>query len=337
MMYKKSVKEFIRYIVIIAAAVMICAVGSFESAAAVKGSALSRVSRQDLRTTSDYLRNAISDPQVSGTGGDWYMMALARSAQTADAEYFNAYYKNVEKTVRKSRGELHRKKVTDNCRVILALTAMGKDASKTAGYDLTEILGDYERVTAQGLNGPVWALIALDSGDYDILRNDNGSSQTTREKLIDHILAASLEDGGWNMAGKGDADPDMTAMVLQALAKYRTQDKVSTAVNKAVSRLSQLQNSSGGFASCGIETSESASQVIVALCELGIPLTDKRFVKNGRSVWDNLQTYRMDDGSFRHTAGTGPDMMATEQAFYAMTAAWRAAEGKSSLYRMTDR
>ena len=34
------------------------------------------------------------------------------------------------------------------------------------GYDLTKPLGDYDRTIWQGLNGPIWALIALDSRDY---------------------------------------------------------------------------------------------------------------------------------------------------------------------------
>ncbi len=32
-----------------------------------------------------------------------------------------------------------------------------------AGYDLTKALGDYDKTIWQGLNGPIWALIALDS------------------------------------------------------------------------------------------------------------------------------------------------------------------------------
>ena len=39
----------------------------------------------------------------------------------------------------------------------------------------------------------------------------------TREKLIQVILDAQLTDGGWDLSAD-KADPDMTAMAIQALA-----------------------------------------------------------------------------------------------------------------------
>lgn len=66
---------------------------------------------------------------------------------------------------------------------------------------------------SQGINGPIFALIALDSHDYEIPKAVAGKTQTTREALIDAILAAQLSDGGWNVNGNG-ADADMTAMAI---------------------------------------------------------------------------------------------------------------------------
>ena len=76
--------------------------------------------------------------------------------------------------------------------------------------------------------------------------------------------------------------------------------------------------------------------MIVALTSLDISLDDERFVKNEKTVFDALLCYRDSDGSFRHTMDGKPDGMATEQGFYAMTAALRAQNGKSSLYDMMD-
>ena len=81
-------------------------------------------------------------------------------------------------------------------------------------------------------------------------------------------------------------------------------------------------------------SSESISQVIVALAELGISLTDSRFVKNGNTLLDALLQFRQDDGGFSHLEDSGTDLLATEQAFYALVAANRMAQGESSLYRM---
>ena len=47
--------------------------------------------------------------------------------------------------------------------------------------------------------------------------------------------------------------------------------------------------------------------------------------------------YRQADGSFIHTTdGTGSEQMASEQGLYAMAAALRAMQGKTSLYDMSD-
>jgi len=73
----------------------------------------------------------------------------------------------------------------------------------------------------------------------------------------------------------------------------------------------------------------------VALCSLGISPEDKRFVKNGNTVVDALMQYRTGQ-AFRHTKNDiKPDLMATEQGFYALVAYQRFYEGKSGLYQMT--
>ena len=140
------------------------------------------------------------------------------------------------------------------------------------------------------------------------------------------------------MLFRSDSDPDMTAMALQALAKYQDQKAVKTATDSALSWLSKNQDSKGGFASWGTVNAESTAQVIVALCELGIDLNDSRFVKNGHGLIENLLTFRQSNGSFTHTldSAEGNNQMATEQCFYALVAADRAENGKSSLYRMND-
>ena len=81
-------------------------------------------------------------------------------------------------------------------------------------------------------------------------------------------------------------------------------------------------------------SSESVSQVIVALAELGIALDDSRFVKNGNTLLDALMQFQQEDGGFAHLMDGETDLLATEQAFYALVAANRVAQGESSLYRM---
>ena len=143
-------------------------------------------------------------------------------------------------------------------------------------------------------------------------------------------------DGGWALTGDV-ADPDVTGMALQALSKYQDNVKVKTATEKALVCLSNMQNDNGGFSSYDIENSESNVQVIVALCELGIPYNDARFVKNGNTILDELMSYYNKGNGFNHTEnGSGANLMATEQAFYGLVAVKRQQNGKSSLYRMSD-
>ncbi|MCQ2566256.1 MAG: S-layer homology domain-containing protein [Clostridia bacterium] len=284
--------------------------------------------------------SAVRNPQAGSIGGEWAVLGLARSGCAVPEGYFEGYYATIEAYVKACGGVLHEKKYTEYSRVIIALTSIGKNPADVAGYNLLTPLGDYEKTIWQGLNGPIWALIALDSGNYPMPQNPQAATQATRDMYVDRILACQLNDGGWNLTtqgGEGAADTDMTGMALQALAKYTDRKDVAAAVEKGLACLSALQNSSGGFSSWGTSNSESCVQVIVALCELGVDLNDSRFVKNGKTLLDNLLSFRNSDGSFKHTyEGSGSNQMATEQGFYGLVAAWRSQEGKNSLYRMSD-
>ena len=292
----------------------------------------------EMQGSAAYMVSAVKAPEVSSIGGEWAVLGLARSGYSVPKDYFDNYYANVEKYVKSCKGVLHERKYTEYSRVILALTAIGRDPSNVAGYNLLMPLGDFDKTIWQGLNGPIWALIALDSGNYTIPKNTTAKTQSTRQLFVDEILNRQQKDGGWTLDDTRDSDPDMTAMVLQALAKYQSQPAVKTATDKALTYLSKAQDRNGGFASWGTVNAESAAQVIVSLCELGIDLNDSRFVKNGHGLIENLLTFRQSNGSFTHTldSAEGNNQMATEQCFYALVAADRSENGKSSLYRMND-
>ena len=277
---------------------------------------------------------------TAGTsGGEWVALGLARSGSISDTlaeQYAQAAYQYVKK---KGSSTISDSKSTENSRMILALTSIGKDPSDVAGYDLLEPLADLDYVKSQGINGPIFALIALDSHNYDIPKAATGKTQTTREALIDAILAAQLSDGGWNVNGNG-ADADMTAMAIQALAPYYSSNaKVKSAVDDALKRLSKMQEVNGGYTSWGTANAESVAQVIVALTSLGIdPASDGRFIKNGYSTLDALATFYNNKGGFKHSQSdtTSSNGLATEQAYYALASWYRLKAGKTSLYDMSD-
>jgi len=284
-----------------------------------------------ITRTAAYLQRTVRNPQISTIGGEWTVLGLARSGRRVPNSYFQRYLANVERHLTESDGVLDRRRLTEYSRVILALTAAGFNPRDVAGFDLTASLDDFERVTWQGINGAIFALLALDSLEYD---------SGIREQLVEEILQRQAPDGGWSLRGDvGDAD--ITGMALQALAKYMHNPYVYTAVQRALSFLSDIQDENGGFSGgmAGSQPSvESAVQVLVALAELGLPLDDERFVKNGNTVLDNVLSFKLPDGSFSHTAECNePNLMATEMGFYGMVAALRSLEGQNSLYRMSDR
>ena len=294
--------------------------------------------QSEVQGSAAYMVSAVKAPEVGSIGGEWAIIGLARSGYAVPANYYEDYYARVEKYVKNCSGVLHERKYTEYSRVILALTAIGRDPSKVAGYNLLMPLGDFEKTIWQGMNGPIWALIALDSGNYEIPKNPSAKTQATRQLYIDEILNNQMKDGGWSLTGTGESDVDITAMALQALAKYQDQKAVKTATDSALTWLSKNQDSKGGYASWGTTNVESVAQVIVALCELGMNLNDSRFVKNGHTLTENLLSFRQSNGGFYHVldGSDGNNQMSAEQGFYALVAIDRAENGKNSLYRMGD-
>lgn len=281
----------------------------------------------DAFDTAQYIIENVQNPTVSSIGGEWSVIGLARSGAEVPEGYFGKYYENLENYVKAQNGVLSARKYTEYSRVVLAVTAIGKNPRDVAGYDLTAPLADTETAVKQGINGAVWALIALDSGKY--------GGEKEREFYIDYILSAEKENGGWALSkNSAEPEPDITAMALTALAAYTDDEDVHGAVERGVNALSDMQSADGGFYAYGAETSESTAQAIMALSSLGIPLTDERFVKNGHSLLDSLYSFKIDGGSFAHIEGS--DLMATEQCFYALTALKRAEEGQSALFDMAD-
>ncbi|QEH70025.1 S-layer homology domain-containing protein [Cellulosilyticum sp. WCF-2] len=288
-----------------------------------------------INDTAEYLLRTVTNPQVGSIGGEWSVIGLGRSNYNVPQSYYDKYYQTVEKYVSELKGNLHDKKYTEYSRLILALTAIGKDPSNVGGYNLIEPLGDFDKTIWQGINGPIFALIALDSGNYTIPICSTAKTQATREMYIDEILSHQLPDGGFALSGN-QADADITGMALQALAKYQDRRSVKTAIDKALLILSNKQDATGGYGSMGVSNVESTVQVLMALCELGVDVNDSRFVKNGYTLTDNIFKYYKKGNGFTHLVdgSSGVNLMSTEQAFYGLVNLERVTTGKSSLYRM---
>ena len=245
------------------------------------------------------------EPTPGPLGGEWLVLGMCRLGYDLPEGWIDGYRHKLERYVTDCGGILHDRKYTEYSRVILTVTAMGGDARNVAGCDLTAPLEDYEQTIFQGVNGAIYALLALDSGNF--------GSEAIRERYIAHILEKELPDGGWCMMGDVP-EADVTAMALQALAKYRDRAEVFAAVERGLAILENIEYT----------TSEAISQAIVARSELGMPSDD---------MIELLLTYRTEDGSFRHVLDGESDPLSTEQAFYALVSAVLAQQGRT-LYRM---
>lgn len=292
-----------------------------------------------------------------GTGaGEWSVLSLARGEYPVPAGYYDIYYNNVVEKVKelmpKYGGKLHRAKGTEHSRLILGFSSIGRDITDVGAYDIRDALADFNYVTRQGINGPIFALIALDTYNYEIPVIEGVETQTTREMCINYILDKEIHKGtenagGWALGGS-TPDPDITAMAIQGLTPYYEKNEdVKAAVDRGLDWLSNAQKEDGGYSSWGSINSESIAQVVVATTGLGIdPHTDPRFVKNDNSAIDALMTFAVPSGGFMHVkpggnTGGGADAgvvdgMATDQGTYALIAYDRFVEGKSRLYDMTD-
>lgn len=280
--------------------------------------------------TAAYLKEQVPHPSVGEIGGEWTVLGLARSGRTLPESYYQEYCRALEERLLETGGVLDARKNTTYARAALTLAALGRDPRNFAGYDLVAPLLDEEKTAMQGINGPIWALIALDCGGVSLTSEE----AAVRERYVAWVLGHQLPDGGFSLSDK--ADPDVTAMALVALSGSRGDAEVERAIGRGVDCLASLQWESGGFASWGTENAESVSQVIVALGTLGIPLDDPRFTKGG-GLLGNLLGYYREGAGFVHVDGTdGNDQMTTEQAFCALVAAERQSLGKCALYRMED-
>lgn len=295
--------------------------------------------------TKKYIQNNVPAPVVASDRGEWAVLGLARAGVELSDAYIQAYYDKVVAYVQKNMGadgvlvdpESHNPTVTDNERIILALTAIGKDPANVGGKNLLAALQNRNimqvtNTSDTDINGLVFGLLALNSGNY------------TQDSywLVQAILTQQNEDGSWSSSAdtKPVGDVDMTAMALQALAPYYTEGD-DTTVNAAVDKA--LQWLSAKYKGTGYTSAESCAQVVVALSALQLNAnSDSSFVKTvdgaPTSVLGDLLRYYLGEGQgFKHAAsGKTADQKATEQALYAMAAYERYCQRTKALYDMTD-
>lgn len=292
-----------------------------------------KTSEEVVKQSGNHTEQYILGQGAAKYGAEWNILGLARAEAVVPQGYYETYLQSVVDEVQKKQGILE---PGTTARVVLALSALKQDVTNVGGYNLLENFNDLENVTKNGVYGPIYVLLALDSNNYQLPENRARSIQTTREGLVQYILNQEITYGGWGW--QGVADVDTTAMAIQALTPYyHSNAEVKAAVDRGLTVLSGLQCGDGSYSSYGICNAESTAQVIVALTGMGInPAQDARFVKNGYTTIDGLMKFAVNGGGFSHELGNSVNNLATAQGYYALVAYQRLINGQPSLYQMSD-
>lgn len=308
----------------------------------------SAISKVDVDEALEKTRSKAKSQMSNTFGDEWVVMGLAREGQTVSEQY----YKSMYETVAENRGSLEtgRTSYTNNARAIIGLTASGFDATNVAGYNLVAKLSDYDAIVAQGINGPIFALLALDSHNYEIPEAKAGVTQATRENLVKFILDKSFNITkaggntytGWAYRGNAeDPDVDMTAMAMMALAPYKDNPDVAAKLAGAEKFLKDKytrEEKSAGKVTKPAGTygnSNSVASAIIGLTSIGV---DPASFISGEypSLIDNLNSFLVKTGGFGYTSNKSYDRTATNDGYRALVAIQRMKKGQSTIYNMND-
>lgn len=215
--------------------------------------------------------------------------------------------------------------MTEFDRTIMMLTARGFDCTKLSQYNngkpYTDSKGDeidnlvaalYNYSGEYTINGPIFALLALDMGTYTIPEN----ARWTRENLINVVL---------NYGNYDEFGIDMVGAIMYSLAPYQEDAVYGAQIKEKLDLCLEIilrkMNSDFSFGAWGATNSESAAWVMMGLCSIGIDWNaDPRFSDGqGHSAlqhWmDNFAN--VNGGYFHHTTSVTNDAMATYQGCYA--------------------
>lgn len=315
----------------------------------------------DVEGEKELLAGSLLDGAGSA-GSDWFAFDISRMGkEDQQAAYLSRLKDAVETMYIDKEDSKVRYRVSDFHRIAMTILACGGDP-ENFGTDPDgnpiNLINDtvwnciWGDMGNQGINGYIWALLTVDSGNFQ----EPEDAAWTRERIISELLARQLADGGFGLIKTDPSDVDLTSMTLTALAPYREEEKSYTVTNivteeevtltvaemgeKAFACLSDLQNEDGSMLTYGEPTSESTSWAMMALASWGRDLqNDEAFIKNGKTLLDGIKLFCMPDGGVLHGLAEDEAVasnMAAYQAVYGLEAACRFWEGRQGVFDLTD-
>ena len=267
-------------------------------------------------------------------GSEWDVFSLTRSGVTIEQALIDAYLESVVDTYSNPNlgvtGDPSPAYVTTYARVILTVGALGEDASNLSGLNLIEKMFKQLGDNAAS-NYYMWALLALNSGNYEI----PDTVTWTEAALVEKILTFAASDGGFGLSNNTTVSVDMTGMALQSLAPYyNSNDNVKTAVDNSLTYLRGEMSDDAEF-----DSVESTAQVMVALTALNMdPLAEENgFVKSpARNLITGICKYRKENGQFYYAGSGYVNKMSNQQGLYALESYIRYRDKENALYDLTD-
>ena len=270
--------------------------------------------KKELDEVCSHTKNSTSNLSPGSVGGEWLVVGLSQANPDIQSEYFNKYITNLTNLLEEKSGILSKTKNTEYSRAVIALTSIGKNATDILGYNLVTPLLNYEKTVKQGVNGAIWALIALNCGNY------YPEEKELRDKYIDKILSMQSENGGFSLSKSFQPDPDVTAMAIQALSFYKGDETIALKIQRAEEFLKKIKN----FPSC-----ESVSQTLTALTSLGKNSLDYEVERLLKALCE----FKCQSGGYYHILSEKKEnKMATEQALCALSSLKKADETGEWLY-----
>lgn len=211
---------------------------------------------------------------------------------------------------------------TDHIRYIFGLIALGKDPSdawETHRNLFSELAAQQqEDGSIGGANKHAWAMLALNTGEKLGYTNNRWTTDKKKQAL-EHLLSLEIPSGGFTLWGD-KADPDMTAMVLLALADYQDEAVVQQAIERTIESLHNQQMDSAAWGTGNKANSNSTATVISGLIAVQEDPLSASWKKNGRTPVNALKEFQLDSGAFAFTLGSNPsvNLKSTEQSLVAL-------------------
>lgn len=319
---KRKTSKFFAALISVIVAVSVLTVTVFAADTKGLSSGLKKYLSNPENTQFDF-----SDTSVVDNDADWTVFVLSRCGEK---DVYPEYSEYINNAVKENYASL---KPSDLARIMLSVKAYGLDPENIGGKDLISALKSVDYSSQTYMSSITYPLTALNFAEENI-------SAEMLDTMLKTIIAGQQSDGGFPYCtvdtGYGiSSDVDTTAMTVQALAKYyNTDERVKGSVNKALAyiKTQQFDDGSFGYVAWTSKSGESTSQVIIALCMLGIDPTGSEYSKaDGNPVSALAQFVDSSTGAALDYSNQ-PNTLSSYQMLMALNSYERFKNGEVNIY-----